>query len=225
MLEFYIKYSNKNFSLETNLSFPEKGLTCILGPSGCGKTTLIRSIAGLEKPQEANIKIANEVWQSEDIFKPTHLRKIGMVFQDNRLFPHLSVKENLLYGFNRNKNTDALILLDEVVEMLSISDLLDRSTQELSGGQAQRVAIGRALLRNPDLLLFDEPLASLDFKVKKQIVKFLIELKSRLNIPMLYVTHSLKEASELADHLIYIDDGKVIKSGKPKKILDQLIKE
>ena len=218
MIECKIKLKLNKFVLDANFSIPDKGVTVIFGPSGSGKTTLLRAIAGLEKSQHAHLKIGDVVWQDENTFIPTHKRHIGYVFQDASLFEHLNVQENLDYAIKRSSGADK-DFIDSILNLLDIRALLNRNTLQLSGGERQRVAIARALLIKPKILLMDEPLSALDIKRKKEILPYLDVLHNDLNIPIIYVTHSTDEASRLADHLILLDDGKVIGSGEISTML------
>lgn len=207
-----IKLRRDDFSIEVEFTIPDKGVLGIFGHSGSGKTTLLRCLAGLEKSVEGSIVINNETWLSDKKSMTTQQRNIGYVFQENRLFPHLTVGKNLNYGARRSarKNkTDAAVDREHLIELLNISQLLDRYPRQLSGGEKQRVAIGRALLKNPRLILLDEPLASLDEQRKQEILPFLDKLHDELNIPMLYVSHSIEEVSRLCDHMLIMHQGNI----------------
>lgn len=212
MIECKIKIQLDEFVLDANFSIPDKGVTVIFGPSGSGKTTLLRVIAGLEKNDNGYLKIGGLVWQDDNIFVPTHKRQIGYVFQDTALFEHLNVQGNLDYGIRRSSQIEKEFI-DSIFNLLDIKPLLNRTTSQLSGGERQRVAIARALLINPKILLMDEPLSALDTKRKQEILPYLEALHNDLDIPIIYVTHSSEEASRLADHLLLLDNGKVLGSG------------
>ena len=169
-----------NFMLDAEFSVPATGVTAIFGASGCGKTTVARCIAGLQHMTDGFCAVDGDIWQDRQSFRPVHQRPIGYVFQEANLFPHLSVRGNLLFG--APKMAGARIGFDEVVELLGLSALLGRSPKRLSGGERQRVAIGRALLSQPKLLLMDEPLAALDRSTKNEILPFLERLHERLTI-------------------------------------------
>ncbi len=205
------------FCLDVDLNLPGEGVSALFGHSGSGKTTCLRAMAGLERAPAGYFAIGNEVWQDESkgVFVPTHLRALGMVFQEASLFPHLSVQRNIEYGQRRRQMTDRghQFNLSEVTELLGISHLLDRSPAQLSGGERQRVAIARALLAAPKILLLDEPLAALDLKRKREILPYLERLHSELSIPIVYVSHAPDEVARLADHLVLLDQGKVVASG------------
>lgn len=198
------------FALE--IAFEAKGgATILFGPSGAGKTATLRCVAGLERPQSGRIAMNGvPLFDAETgRFMPPEQRGFGVVFQEARLFPHLSVKSNLLYGAPDKKHA----ALDEIVDLLGLEDLLERRTQRLSGGEAQRVAIGRALLRQPRMLLMDEPLANLDAARKAEVLPYLERLTKSAGCPILYVTHSAEEARRLGDAVVRIVDGRVSASG------------
>lgn len=207
-----IKLRRDDFSIEAEFTIPDKGVLGIFGQSGSGKTTLLRCLAGLEKDVEGSIVINNETWLSDNKSITTQQRNIGYVFQENRLFPHLTVRKNLNYGASRSvrkNNADNTVDREHLLELLNIAQLLDRYPRQLSGGEKQRVAIGRALLKNPRLMLLDEPLASLDEQRKREILPFLDKLHDELNIPMLYVSHSIEEVSRLCDHMLIMHQGNI----------------
>ncbi len=212
-----------SFRLNVDLHLPGTGITVLFGPSGSGKTTLLRCIAGLQKAQQGLLAINGEVWQDSErgLFIPTHKRALGYVFQEANLFPHLTVKGNLQFGLKRignSRNHD----LAHILALLGIEHLLDRTPDRLSGGERQRIAIARALALNPKILLMDEPLASLDFKRKQEILPFLNDLHQELNIPVIYVTHSQQEVAQLADHLVIMEAGKVLATGPLSETLSRL---
>lgn len=183
------------------------GITVLFGPSGAGKTSVLNMIAGLLRPDHGHVRIGGttmfDTASGTDI--PTHRRGIGYIFQDGRLFPHYRVRANLLYGHRRAEADEGLIGFDETIAFLGIEDLLDRWPRSLSGGEAQRVAIGRALLSGARALLMDEPLASLDAPRREDILRVIERLRDELRLPMLYVTHDPAEAERLATQIIRID--------------------
>ncbi|MCX7082442.1 MAG: molybdenum ABC transporter ATP-binding protein [Methylococcales bacterium] len=205
------KLDYQAFHLDVDLSLPNSGITVLFGESGSGKTTFLRCIAGLERAPQAYLEVNQQVWQdsTSGLFLPTYRRALGYVFQDAQLFPHLTVADNLAFGLKRIKNNVGTTDLKTVVELLGIGALLKRLPERLSGGERQRVAIARALVLNPDILLMDEPLASLDAKRKQEIMPFLKRLHQELTIPMLYVTHDQQEVAQLADTLIILSNGEV----------------
>ncbi len=205
------KLDYQAFHLDVDLSLPNSGITVLFGESGSGKTTFLRCIAGLERAPQAYLEVNQQVWQdsTSGLFLPTYRRALGYVFQDAQLFTHLTVADNLAFGLKRIKNNVGTTDLKTVVELLGIGALLKRLPERLSGGERQRVAIARALVLNPDILLMDEPLASLDAKRKQEIMPFLKRLHQELTIPMLYVTHDQQEVAQLADTLIILSNGEV----------------
>lgn len=202
------------FTLDVAFTAPARGITALFGPSGCGKTSVLRCVAGLQR-LEGRFAVAGDVWQDARHFRPTHRRPLGYVFQEANLFPHLSVRANLLYGHRRTvgRGGAETIRPEEVVELLGLARLLDRAPQHLSGGERQRVAVGRALLTQPRLLLMDEPLAALDRFSKDEILPYLERLHAVLSVPVLYVSHDIAEVERLADHLVLLREGRVLASG------------
>jgi molybdate transport system ATP-binding protein len=210
------------FALDAEFSAPPVGVTALFGPSGSGKTTLLRCIAGLERTQ-GWLHVNGELWQDEQTFMPVHRRPLGYVFQEASLFPHLSVRANLEYGYKRIASAERKVQLDQVVEWLGLSHLIERNDPAvLSGGERQRVAIGRALLTSPRILLMDEPLSALDTTSKQEILPYLERLHRELAIPVLYVSHALDEVARLADHLVLLEKGRVIASGALQETLARL---
>jgi molybdate transport system ATP-binding protein len=204
------------FTLDAGFTAPAKGVTALFGPSGCGKTTVLRCIAGLLRVSDGLCEIDGDVWQDRNgTYLPTYRRPLGYVFQEASLFPHLSVRRNLLFGAPRESDGAGRdrIAFDEVADLLGVTPLLDRSPRNLSGGERQRVAIGRALLSQPKLLLMDEPLSALDRATKNEILPFLERLRDRLSLPVVYITHDLAEVERLADQLVLMDKGRVIAAG------------
>ncbi len=211
------------FALHADIQLPARGVTALFGPSGSGKTTLLRCIAGLERAAVGLLRVHDEVWQDGAKFLPVHRRRLGYVFQEASLFHHLSVRRNLEYGLRRIPATERKVQLEQVVEWLSLNNLLDRNDPaSLSGGERQRVAIGRALLTSPRLLLMDEPLSSLDASSKQDILPYLERLHGELDIPVLYVSHALDEVARLADHLVLMEQGRIIASGALNDTLSRL---
>jgi len=207
------KLPRKEFCLDVDLTLPGTGVTVLFGHSGSGKTTLLRCVAGLERPTDGYLAVAGETWQDGDRLIPTHQRPLGYVFQEASLFPHLSVAANLDFGAKRSNSGGSKVDRAAILDLLGIGHLLQRRPDGLSGGEKQRVAIARALLTSPRLLLMDEPLAALDQARKNEILPYLDRLHNELSIPILYVTHSVEEASRLADHLVLMEGGQAIASG------------
>jgi molybdate transport system ATP-binding protein len=206
------------FRLELKLDLPGTGVIALFGRSGSGKTTALRLLAGLERGQ-GSAWVLGACWQdsARGVFVPTHERRVGYVFQEASLFPHLTVRGNLDYAVRRRRRDAgaprADVARDPVVALLGIGPLLARAPDRLSGGERQRVAIARALLAAPRMLLMDEPLAALDAIHKAEFFPYLARLRGELSIPILYVTHALEEAARLADHLVLLDQGRVVASG------------
>ncbi|MFG6666267.1 molybdenum ABC transporter ATP-binding protein [Halomonas sp. HNIBRBA4712] len=198
------------FTLSADLTLPGRGVTGVFGPSGSGKTSLLRLIAGLDRPTTGRIALGDQVLLDtrRRLFIPVHRRRIGVVFQEARLFPHYSVRGNLTYGQRR---VDAE-RFDDIVALLGIEPLLSRMPGTLSGGEARRVAIGRALLSEPRLLLMDEPLTGLDGARKEELLGYITRLTQTLSIPVIYVSHDADELTTIADHLVVMEAGRVVAS-------------
>jgi molybdate transport system ATP-binding protein len=209
------------FSLDAELELPGRGVTALFGASGSGKTTVLRCIAGLERAPRGFLVVDGYVWQDGHTWLPTHKRSLGVVFQDSRLFPHLTVRGNLTYAARRSGD-GARVSLDHIVELLSIGSLLERKPERLSGGERQRVAIARALAARPRLLLMDEPLSALDLERRAEILPYLERMHEDLEIPVLYVSHMPDEVTRLADHLVLIEAGRVVASGPLAQTLTRL---
>lgn len=212
------------FQLNAQLQLPAHGITVISGASGSGKTLLLRCMAGLEKPQTGYCKVKAELWQDSapNYFLAAYQRSVGYVFQEACLFPHLTVQQNIDYGRKRVRKAGSWLDLDYVIDLLNIGSLLKRKPERLSGGEKQRVAIARALAVDPQLLLMDEPLAALDQAHKQEILPYLRRLQQELALPILYVTHSSTELMQLADHVVWMAQGRVIASGDLQSVLTHL---
>lgn len=213
---------NGTFTLDADLSAPSRGVTALFGPSGCGKTTLLRAVAGLERIPGGYLEVGGEVWQDGDRFTPVHRRALGFVFQESSLFAHLTVRGNLEYARKRVQGRGAAVSLERSVDLLGLGGLLERRVDGLSGGERQRASMARALLSGPRLLLMDEPLASLDAESKREILPFLDQLHRELEIPVLYVSHAADEVARLADHLAYMDSGRIVAVGPVAHMLTRL---
>lgn len=226
-IELRLRLKLDSFTLDFDQRLPARGVTAIFGHSGCGKSTLLRCIAGLERPELAYVNVGGECWENtNDAFRlPTHRRTIGYVFQEASLFPHLTVLKNLQFGQQRSGAAKTSDQLTQAIELLGIESLLERKPERLSGGERQRVAIARALAVCPQLLLMDEPLAALDMRRKREILPFLEQVHRELDIPVLYVTHSPAEVRRMADHLIVMEEGKVIANGSLAVTAHHLIDE
>ncbi|MDJ0034454.1 molybdenum ABC transporter ATP-binding protein ModC [Pantoea allii] len=202
--------------LEIDVTIPASGITAIFGVSGAGKTSLINAIGGLTRPQRGRIQLNDRILfdAEQQVALPPEKRNIGYVFQDARLFPHYSVRGNLRYGLSASMKSQ----FDSLVALLGLNPLLNRFPLSLSGGEKQRVAIGRALLSAPDILLMDEPLASLDLPRKRELMPYLQTLAKQVDIPVLYVSHSLEEILQLADNVLVLDEGKVKAFGPLERV-------
>ncbi|HET8747783.1 MAG TPA: molybdenum ABC transporter ATP-binding protein [Ramlibacter sp.] len=209
------------FTLDMDLELPPRGITAVFGPSGCGKTTLLRCVAGLERPRAARISVQGQVWQDsiEGVFLPPWRRPLGYVFQEASLFDHLDVRGNLEFALQRRKGgengngRDRGFELPALLSMLDIGHLLARRPHQLSGGERQRVAIARALATRPRLLLLDEPLAAVDVARRREILPWLERLRDELHVPMLYVTHAADEVARLASYLVLMESGRCLAAG------------
>ena len=210
MLEVDLYFQREEFSLQAaqHFSAPISG---VLGASGSGKSTLLALVAGLLKPQQGRISLNGKILcdTSARIWVPPHQRHIGLVFQDGQLLPHLSVRNNLLYGYQNISPPQRRFRLDAIVELLEIGALLERKPAQLSGGEKQRVALGRAVLYSPELLLLDEPLSALDERLKQQILPFFLRIYDECKIPMIYVTHAMSELNFLTSQRFVVQDGKL----------------
>lgn len=209
-------HSVGGFRLDVRLELGA-GLTALTGPSGSGKSTLLNVIAGVTRPAHAIVRLNGDVLTDtgSGIWVPPHRRRIGYVFQDARLFPHMTVRQNLLYGRWFSRATSAKVDLADVVELLNLTTFLDRRPARLSGGEQQRVALGRALLASPRLLLLDEPLGSIDQAHRLEILPYLDRVRAEHQIPTIYVTHTWAEVEARADHVVQLDAGAVVLSGTP----------
>jgi len=210
------------FTLEVNAELHGR-ITVVFGPSGAGKTSLLELVAGLRRAQSAFVQLDGQVLTdtSHHVSVATRKRGIGYVPQDLALFPHLSVRKNILYGAKADGETGGRLSLGRVVEILEIQSLVERRVTELSGGEKQRVALARALLASPRLLLLDEPLASLDRQLKARIIPYLARIRDEFHIPMLYVTHDRHELLALADEMLVLVEGKVTQMGPVREVLSR----
>jgi molybdate transport system ATP-binding protein len=220
MLRVALSHRQGDFSLEVDFTAPA-GLTVLFGRSGSGKTTLVNAVAGLLRPDRGAISVGDWVLMDSGrgLFLPPHRRRLGYVFQDGRLFPHLSVRQNLAYGRWFAPRGAPRADMARVVEMLGIGALLDRRPGTLSGGERQRVAIGRALLAAPRLILADEPLSALDEARKAEILPYFERLRDEVQVPILYVTHAPAEVARLATTVVALDAGRVRRIGPAAEVL------
>jgi molybdate transport system ATP-binding protein len=220
ILDVDIRHEQGAFGLHARFQSDGK-LTALFGPSGSGKTTIVNAIGGLVRPDHGRIVVQGQVLvdTKKNVFVPKHKRRIGYVFQEGRLFPHLNVRQNLLFGRWFTPRRDRKSSFDHVVDLLGISHLLDRWPTTLSGGEKQRVAIGRALLADPQLLLMDEPLASLDEARKAEIYPYIERLRDEGGVPIVLVSHSVAEIARLATSIVVLSNGSVTASGPASDIL------
>jgi molybdate transport system ATP-binding protein len=205
-----ITHTQGDFTLDVSFETDAR-VVGLFGPSGSGKTTILNVIAGLVRPHAGRVVIDGRVLVDTErgIFVPAHKRRVGYVFQDGLLFPHLTVRRNLAYGRWFTPRAERFGTFEEIVGLLGLTHLLDRSPQTLSGGEKQRVAIGRALLASPRLLLMDEPLASLDEARKSETLPYIERLRDELSVPIVYVSHSLAEVERLTSHIARLDGGRI----------------
>lgn len=202
-------FAYPGFALQVDLQLPAQGITALFGPSGSGKTTLLRCIAGLERKANGMLRVQDEIWQEGANFLPAHRRPLGYVFQEASLFPHLSVRRNLEYGLKRIPQAERKVKLEQAAEWLGLGNLIERSDPaSLSGGERQRIAIARALLSSPRLLLMDEPLSALDTQAKRDIIPFLERMVQQAGVPVVYVTHAPAEVERLADRVVFMRAGR-----------------
>ena len=222
MLDIDLSLKRGTFNVKLKCNFAEP-VTGIFGASGAGKSTLLGMIAGLIKPGSGRLAIDDQVLfdSVRNINTPIYARRIGLVLQDSHLFPHLNVQHNLNYGFNLLPTADRQFTQKQIIDLLEIGQLLHQKPSQLSGGEKQRVALGRTLLASPKLLLLDEPLASLDTRLKNQILPFLLRAKEETKIPMLYVSHAIDEVLYLTSQLAIMENGKLLAHGKFHEIIHQ----
>ncbi len=220
VLQFSFTRTQGDFVLDVEGDFGP-GITALFGPSGSGKTTMLNCLAGLFRPNSGEIVLnGRDLYRgSTKTFVPPERRRIGLVFQDGALFPHMSVAGNVRYGWRRTTEDDRRVDVDHVVELLGLGPLMDRSPASLSGGERQRVALARALAMSPGLLLLDEPVASLDARLRGVVLSYLRRIHRDLHIPMVYVSHSISEVLALADDALVLSDGRPVASGRPSRVL------
>jgi molybdate transport system ATP-binding protein len=219
---FRLRYGQ--FELDAEISVPAKGVTALFGASGSGKTTVLRCIAGLTRAPVGYLEVDGETWQDEarGHFVPPHRRACAYVFQEANLFPHLTVLQNLEYGFRRVPAEKRRVAFEETVATLDLAPLLGRRPHGLSGGERQRVAIGRAVLSSPRLLLMDEPIASLDTARKGEVLYYIERLRDQVGIPIFYVSHAIDEVVRLADTMAVLSEGRVLACGSVTALASRL---
>lgn len=220
-LAVHARIGRPGFAFDAQLALGLRGVAALFGPSGSGKSTLLRCIAGLERA-EGSVRLGDEVWQDDRVFVPPHRRAVGCVFQDARLFPHLTVAGNLRYGWRRTPTAARRLTVERVARALDLEGLLGRWPSGLSGGERQRVAIARAVLGHPRLLLMDEPLAALDAARKEEILPFVERLPAEFGVPILYVTHAIEEVLRLASDLVLIERGRIVAAGPIEQVTTRL---
>lgn len=205
-----------NLKMEIELDLVTSGITSIYGRSGSGKTTFLRLLVGLncqqiKKKQKRFLQINGEVWEDSQnqIFLPTYRRSVGYVFQEENLFPHLTIEQNLEFALRKTPKNNSYISKDTLVEKFSLKKILQHSPHQISGGERQRVALCRSLLMQPELLLLDEPLSALDDESKKELMMYLLEIRKQFQIPIILVSHSWDEVNVLSDRIIFLENGKV----------------
>ncbi|MBV8977153.1 MAG: molybdenum ABC transporter ATP-binding protein [Alphaproteobacteria bacterium] len=223
-VEIALRHGFGGFTLDVQFGTERAGVTALFGPSGAGKTTIVNAIAGLFRPQQGRIVIAGRVVldTATGSFTPAVARRIGYVFQDARLFPHMRVADNLRFGWRRAKRPADEAEIAQVVAMLGLEGLLDRRPRALSGGEKSRVALGRALLSAPDILLLDEPLAALDAARRAEILPYLERLRDETRLPIFLVSHNVDEVARLADDVVMLRDGRVVAQGSVFDLLTRI---
>jgi molybdate transport system ATP-binding protein len=221
-LELTVRLRRGAFELDVAIVSQARALA-VFGPSGAGKSTLLALLHGQWRPQAGRIVVGGRVLVdvAAGLWVPPQERRIGVVFQDALLLPHLNVRQNLLYGARRGAwwRRGSTAGLSDVVDLLGLEGLLQRQPQGLSGGERQRVAIGRALLSSPDLLVFDEPLSSLDYERRREIMPFIVRLRDAGRVPIVYVSHAVDEVSRLADEVLILEQGRVLAQGQPGEVM------
>lgn len=222
MITATLQLEHPGFSLDASFTLPPTGVTGVFGPSGSGKTTLLRAMAGLEAGVVGNIVVSENCWLDDKNSLSPRQRRVGLVFQEPSLFPHMSVLGNLLYAQKRVRNATYHIDFKEICQTLQLESLLSRNAGLLSGGERQRVAIGRALLNCPSMLLLDEPLSALDQQARNQIILILEKIFQHIEIPILYVSHASDEIAHLAENLLLMNHGKVVAYGELREVLGKI---
>ncbi len=215
------KYKGNQIDIIKNFSISiEKGETvCILGQSGSGKSSILRLLAGLEIPYQGYIEIDGEVIQDGNLFIPPEKREVGMVFQDYALFPHMTVSKNIAYGITHLNRTNRKKRLTEMLDLVDVTELARRYPYQLSGGQQQRVALARAIAPQPRVLLLDEPFSNLDANLRGKIRNKLNDIIKQIDITSILVSHDIEDALDIADRLVIIKEGRVVRNGTPEEII------
>lgn len=220
MLKVRVVKKYNGFTLDATFEAPTPGVVALFGRSGCGKTTTVNIMSGLLEADEARVELDGHVLADTEagVFVPPEQRRIGCVFQDGRLFPHMSVLRNLRYGLKRSRAPQRTIGVEQIVALLGLEKLLQRKPYQLSGGEKQRVSLGRALLSQPAMLLLDEPLAALDAARREEVLPYLERLRDNLSIPMVYVSHQFDEVLQLATHVVLMDAGRAVAQGSLSEV-------
>ena len=226
-IQLQIDLTLGSFLFSADITIPSSGITGIFGESGSGKTTLARTIAGLEQSGSGLVLFRGAIWQDSkrNLFMPTHERRVGFVFQNSVLFSHLSVRDNLLFGYQGRTATADALDIGHVIDLFDLTHLLDRDPATLSGGETQRAAIAQAVLGHPQLLIMDEPMTGLDHRRRRDAILYLEKLDDLLNIPILYITHSIRELERLVSHLVVLEDGTAQMIADASKHISALKKE
>jgi molybdate transport system ATP-binding protein len=226
-VEVELRHSFGAFALDVAFKIERAGVTALFGPSGAGKTSIVNAIAGLLRPEEGRIVVNDRIVldTKAGVFVPARGRRTGYVFQDAKLFPHMSVDDNLRFGWRRAPEPAGESEIAHVIELLGLSYLLTRYPKALSGGEKGRVALGRALLSSPDILLLDEPLAALDAARRSEILPYLQRLRDETKLPMVYVSHNVDEVARLADEIVVLRDGCSIAQGSVFDLLTRIENE
>ena len=212
-------YADKYVLNNLDINFEADKLTCLLGSSGSGKTSILRLIAGLEIPEKGQIIIENKiVTENKQIIIPSHKRNIGYIFQDLALWPHFTIYKNIAFGLNERKEKNVREKVFKMLEFFELQNQAEKYPHQLSGGQKQLVAISRSLVLKPKILLMDEPLASLDVKLKRKILEHIKNLRRNFNLSIIYVTHDHKEAFAIADNIVVLNEGKIEENGTLEQI-------
>lgn len=219
MLEATLQHRQGSFQLNVDIRLNDTDVCALFGPSGCGKTTLLKALAGLV-PAQGQVRFQDQYWQTDAMTLPPHKRSAGLVFQDNRLFPHLNVADNLAFAMDRAPAGN--INYAEVIDTLGVRALLSRAVTDLSGGEAKRVAIARTLLNQPKLLMMDEPLNGLDQHSKREVLGYLATLTRQFKLPTLYVSHDIEEVARLCDYMLVMASGKVTDQGSTVAVTQRL---
>lgn len=216
-LEKKLKAPSGEMDLSVQLSIPKESFVCIYGKSGAGKTTLFRILSGLMQPDSGSITMNDETWldtQNNINLKPQK-RRVGFVFQDYALFPNMTVQENLNYALHKGQSSE---VVEELIELMELGSLADRKPETLSGGQKQRVALARALVQKPEILLLDEPLSALDHEMRIKLQQYILKVHRQYRLTTLLISHDVSEILRMADILYHLDEGKIIRQGKPVEV-------